>query len=131
MAAWVLSDATWDTLEQKNDISEVISRKQISWHWIDITNDNGDSKVTGDFFIRDHKNTSEEAFCITANAYIDLRSEIEGGDRVTIIDYDRSWPEQYREFANWFKGYVGPDLRCVLSILAVQPFRECRQSLYN
>jgi len=110
MVAWVLSDTTWDILKKEKGINKIISQKEIGWQWIDTENGNVNTTVTGDFFVRDSENLNRGAFCITANAFTDLHSEIEGGDKVIIVEYDETWPKQYDEFASWVKDYLGSDI---------------------
>ncbi|MFT8352577.1 GrpB family protein [Clostridium saccharoperbutylacetonicum] len=112
MVAWELTDNCWKVLMQDDGINKIISQYDINWRWISQVNNNSFIRNIGEFYIKNGSNSVLESndYCIVVNAYYDFSMKMENGDRVEIVEYDSSWPEQYKNFANWLFSAIGRDI---------------------
>ncbi len=112
MVAWKLTDNCWKVLRQDDGINKIVLQYDINWRWISQANNNGFIRNIGEFYIKNDSNSVIENndYCIVVNAYYDFSMKMENGDKVEIVEYDSSWPEQYKSFANWLLSAIGTDI---------------------
>jgi GrpB-like predicted nucleotidyltransferase (UPF0157 family)/GNAT superfamily N-acetyltransferase len=116
MVAWLLSMDTWEIYEQKGDLPELTAKNDIGWSWCENALVGGKCRTVGDFSVQNtqialtEQNLQFKDFHITANAYTDINREIEGGDKVELVEYDPLWVKEYADFAKWLTDYLGSDI---------------------
>ncbi|MHC4637744.1 MAG: GrpB family protein [Planctomycetota bacterium] len=115
MAAWDLSDSTWNVWQTKKGQDVLVSQKDITWQWIDKS-PAGNGRCTGEFTASSPseliagKNSQYRNFWISANAYVGLLEKDTSSDEVHLVDYDPSWPQRFDEFASWLREHLGPEI---------------------
>jgi len=109
MIGWELTDTDWTLwrTEQGRLVSDW--HEDIRWQWRDSEH----GGTTGEFCAEGPRDWGRNRVAcemsIVANAY--FASNGSGPqDDVQLVDYDRSWPEQYGEMAGWLRRELGQTL---------------------
>lgn len=109
MTAWCLGGEEWTITGQGGPSTRTVSASPIRWDWRQESLLEGENRITGEFsVVPGGHSPGTQKLWQSANAYTDWAREIEDGDRVNLVEYDPSWPEQYSEFARWIQNRLGP-----------------------
>ena len=114
MTAWVLTDTSWEIRSAGAGGKGVIARRGIGWNWIDSPPGDERRGTTGEFYVRGAESFirgERRGRCrLSANAYIRLDREYEGGDRVALASYNPAWPSEYAGFSRHIRDMLGPEI---------------------
>ena len=115
MIAWDLDSAGLAVLEAKDGENAVIWQDDVVWQWRDDSPSPYNRGVTGEFSVRvppewSGTGTPElRSFSMTASAYV-APGRPGPDESVHLVDYDPSWPRKFKEFSDWLRGRLGPDV---------------------
>ncbi|MDQ7791007.1 MAG: GrpB family protein [Clostridia bacterium] len=114
MVAWDLSENKWTVWQVKDGRESIIRQEDITWQWLDQLESDSRRSV-GEFTVSGPSQwlcsgySDYREFWMFASAYVGLDK---GGfqDQIYLVDYDSSWPEQFKEIADWLQSKLGSDV---------------------
>ena len=104
MIAWELNQNTKTVWRPHGDRNTIISCEKICWQWLE------QGHIAPKRWVGEFASASGTPFWISGNAYVDQSKRNAGIDAVELIEYDPSWPKQFKAFASWLKNLLGSDL---------------------
>ena len=114
MIAWDLGDTQWTVWQARDGRQAVVWQEEIAWQWLDVAA-SGSGRRTGEFTALGPAEwcgrgaSQARPFWMFSNAYYDL-GKTGFSDDVYLVEYDPSWPQQFREMADWLRSRLGPDV---------------------
>jgi GrpB-like predicted nucleotidyltransferase (UPF0157 family) len=112
LIAWDLGDTTATVWEARGGRDAVVWREDITWQWLDRSADDCGSPI-GEFSAPFREPGDGPTRNRTWSVFADLYHSFCKGslcDEILLVDYDPTWPEQFREMAEWLRSRLGPEI---------------------
>jgi GrpB-like predicted nucleotidyltransferase (UPF0157 family) len=114
MISWTLEPESLRVHAAREDNASESAHLPLEWEWRDTLHAHGDSWLVGEFALMNtlpFKNgfiPRKSLFWLSFNSFGE--DEIEGGDKIELIDYQATWPEEFRRFTSLLSDRFGGDI---------------------
>lgn len=109
MIGWELADTNWTVCRAEDDRPAAAWQEDIQWLWRSGHDDDAIGEFRADGPHDWGRSGDLREVLLVTTAYFPADGSGPPDD-VQIVDYDKSWPEQYSEMAGWLQRELGPTI---------------------